>query len=96
MVVWGGAMVCRTKLIPKANRTNLLLLIPGDVVSAYEGMARGGGGGGTGGRVGRAALPDLAAQHALLPLHYASTHGLAAGNAPAMARDQGELGSGVI
>lgn len=45
MVVWGGAMVCRTNLILKANRTNLLLLIPGDVVSAYEGMARGGGGG---------------------------------------------------
>lgn len=83
-------MVCRTNLILKANRTNLLLLIPGDVVSAYEGMARG-----EGGRVGRAALPGLEAQHALLPLHYASTHGLAAGNAPAMARDQGELGSSV-
>lgn len=34
MVVWGGAMVCRTKLILKANRTDLLLLIPGAVVSA--------------------------------------------------------------
>lgn len=37
----------------------------------------------------------LEAQHASLPLHYASRCCLVPGNAPVMARSQGQLDSGV-